>query len=65
MADVFAAFSFGVGFHSFVEVVCYAGVERAVLAFENVNKPGFFHYSWRFFCFAQDEQSRTVSFRDM
>ncbi len=65
MTDVFTTFAFGVGFHSFVEVVCDAGVERAVLAFEDVDEPWFFHYSWRFFCFAQDEQSRTVSFRDM
>jgi len=43
VSDVFAALAFGVGFHSFVEVICDAGVERVVLAFENVNEPGFFH----------------------
>lgn len=65
VSDVFTTFSLGLCFHSFVDVVCYAGVEGAVLTFEDIYEPRFFHYSFRFFCFAQDEQTRAVSLRDM
>ena len=65
MSDVFASCAVGVGLHSFIYVVCCAGVERAILAFEDVDEPLFFHYSFRFFFLAQDEQTRAVSFNDM
>ena len=44
LLDVFGTFVAGVVFHSFVEVVCDASVEGAVLAFEDVDEPGFFFH---------------------
>lgn len=43
--DVFASFAACVGFHAVFYVVCDAGVEGAVAAFEDVDRPRlFFHF---------------------